>query len=115
RQLPGATVLEILPGTDTPPLAADIAHVAIRPLTELAALMTRLDQFVAADSGPMHLAAAAGVPVIGLFRITSKDYYAPLGRDCLSIDGDDLVPDVVASHLRDRLQPKSINPEFSPE
>lgn len=115
QQLPDATVLEILPGTDASPLMAGTAHVAIRPLTELAALMTRLDQFVAADCGPMHLAAAAGVPVIGLFQITSKDHYAPLGWDCLSIDGEDLVPDVVASRLRDRLQPKSVSPEFSPE
>lgn len=106
QQLPDATVLEILPSPDTPPLAPNIAHIAIRPLTELAALMARLDQFVAADCGPMHLAAAAGVPVIGLFQATSGDNYAPLGRDCLCIDGDDLTPDVVARHLRNRLQHK---------
>lgn len=103
RTLPDAVLLEILPGADAEPVAPEIAHVAIKSLTELAALMSRLDQFVAADSGPMHLAAAAGTPVIGLFRATRPSDYAPLGRGCETIEGDALTPSQVAQRLADRL------------
>lgn len=42
-------------------------------LAELSALMGRLALFVTNDSGPMHLAAAAGVPVVALFGATTRE------------------------------------------
>ncbi|MGB7757313.1 MAG: glycosyltransferase family 9 protein [Salinisphaera sp.] len=103
RTVPGAVLLEILPGADADPVVPEIAHVAVKPLTELAALMSRLDQFVAADSGPMHLAAASGTPVIGLFRATLPSDYAPLGQDCETVAGDGLTPEHVAQRLAERI------------
>ncbi|HET7313370.1 glycosyltransferase family 9 protein [Salinisphaera sp.] len=107
RAVPQAVLLEILPGADAEPVVPEIAHVAIEPLTELAALMSRLDQFVAADSGPMHLAAASGTPVIGLFRTTLPSDYAPLGQDCETVEGDALTPEDVAARLARRLSPRA--------
>lgn len=103
RALPHAVLLEILPNETVEPIAPEIAHVSVKPLSELAALMSRLDTFVAADGGPMHLAAAAGTPVIGLFRTTPPARYAPLGRDCDTVEGDALTPDGVARRLAERL------------
>ncbi|MGA8260893.1 MAG: glycosyltransferase family 9 protein [Arenicellales bacterium] len=85
------------PGSPDPPLPG-IATVSFRELDRLAALIGLLDLFVAADSGPMHLAAAAGTPTIGLFRATDPAHYAPLGRRCLSLEPDSLTPDEVAEH-----------------
>ena len=42
-------------------------------LEELKSLMGRLSLFVTNDSGPMHLAAAAGVPVVAIFGASTRE------------------------------------------
>ena len=49
------------------------------PLLEVAALMKRCHLFIANDSGPMHMAAAVGTPVIAIFGSTSPAWTAPAG------------------------------------
>ncbi len=51
--------------------AADM--VGKTDLEELKSLMGRLALFVTNDSGPMHLAAAAGVPVVAIFGATTRE------------------------------------------
>lgn len=88
QKCPQAQLLQICaPDSPTP---EDIASVRIAELDVLAAVLSRADVFIAADSGPMHLAAAAGVPVVGLFKTTQPAFYAPLGRDCVCLAEDDL-------------------------
>ena len=41
--------------------------------------------FIGNDSGLMHLAAAAGIPTIGLFGPTRDDWYKPYGEKCYVI------------------------------
>jgi heptosyltransferase-2 len=48
-------------------------------LRQLMALLTRCRLIVANDSGPMHLAAAMGVPLVALFGSTSERATGPLG------------------------------------
>ena len=60
----GARVLDLSGATDIATLAALLA------LSRVA---------VTNDSGPMHLAAAVGTPVVGLFGSTNPDWTAPLG------------------------------------
>jgi len=47
------------------------------PLKELPNLVASARLVVANDSGPMHLAAAMGVPVIGIFGPSSARRYRP--------------------------------------
>ena len=47
---------------------------------ELAALLARASVVVANDSGPMHLAAAVGAPVVGLFGPTDPARTGPVGE-----------------------------------
>jgi ADP-heptose:LPS heptosyltransferase len=49
-------------------------------LKELAFLQTQADVVVTPDSGPMHLAAAMGVPVIALFGPTDEARTGPYGN-----------------------------------
>lgn len=50
------------------------------PLPVLAAAFKRASLYVGNDSGLMHLAAAVGVPTIGLFGPSRDEHYAPWGR-----------------------------------
>ncbi len=57
-------------------------------LPGLAAAMSHLDLLVTNDSGPMHLAAALGVPCIALFGPTDRRRTAPAGRGHVVLDRD---------------------------
>lgn len=97
------TVVQLLPpGGNHEPLIPGIATLRSADLSVLAAALGRMDLFVAADGGPMHLAAAAGVPVIGLFAATTPAQYAPLGRECLTLAAP-LDPADVAAETRHHL------------
>ncbi len=48
------------------------------PLVELAAILARLGVLIVGDTGPMHLAAAVGTPVVAIFGPTDPTRYAPL-------------------------------------
>ncbi len=48
-------------------------------ITESAALIERCSLFISNDTGPMHIAAALNVPVIGIFGSTNPVWTGPLG------------------------------------
>jgi heptosyltransferase I len=48
-------------------------------LTQLVALTRRARLFIGGDTGPMHLAAALGVPVVGIFGPTDPARNGPFG------------------------------------
>lgn len=50
-------------------------------IPELAALLEASDLMVTNDTGPMHLAAAVGTPVVALFGPGKPDRYAPYGPE----------------------------------
>lgn len=68
------------------PVAAALGPRAALDLTgrlslpEAAALLSRCALFVGNDSGLMHLAAATGIPTLGLFGPSRAEEYAPAGR-----------------------------------
>lgn len=49
-------------------------------LTQLAALLERADLFLGGDSAPLHLAVAAGTPVVGIYGPTDPRRTGPLDR-----------------------------------
>jgi ADP-heptose:LPS heptosyltransferase len=62
RDLAGVRVVDATGGMDVPTLAA---------------LLARLDLFITSDTGPMHLAAAMGTPVVALFGPSQPERYGP--------------------------------------
>jgi ADP-heptose:LPS heptosyltransferase len=50
------------------------------PVASFAQALTRIDRFIGCDSGVMHLAAAVGTPVTGIFRSSDPRRYAPMGN-----------------------------------
>ena len=49
-------------------------------IKSLAALLTRVNLLITNDSGPMHIAAALGTPVVALFGPTDPELTGPYGR-----------------------------------
>jgi len=68
---------EILAGLDSP----GRANLSGRTTpAELAAVLARCDLLIGIDSGPMHVAAAMGTPVVGLFGPTDPARTGPMGE-----------------------------------
>jgi lipopolysaccharide heptosyltransferase II len=60
------------PGIEVSDVTGDLDLVA------LAAVLERLTVFVTGDTGPMHLAAAVGTPIVGLFGPSDPARWGPL-------------------------------------
>ncbi|HSN91871.1 MAG TPA: glycosyltransferase family 9 protein [Anaeromyxobacteraceae bacterium] len=56
------------------PVAADLTDL---PVDALAAGLAEVDLLLACDSGPVHLAAAVGTPVVAIFGPTSPERWGP--------------------------------------
>jgi lipopolysaccharide heptosyltransferase I len=65
-------------------------------LDELTGLLRRASLVVAADTGPLHLAAALGTPCVGLYGPTRAERNGPYGARCRGLEG----PDGVMANLR---------------
>lgn len=86
---PGVRVMVLGDETDRPFVDQVVAHLGRRPivavggelpLTRLVALIDRCAVMLANDSGPMHIAAALGVPTVALFGPTHPRLgFAPQG------------------------------------
>jgi len=94
--LPGARVMLI--GADSEREAALSVINAVPPerlidlvgktdLPQTAACLERADFYVGNDSGPMHMAAAVGLPTLGLFGPSPEDRYGPWGQKGMSVRG----------------------------
>ncbi len=91
RRFPGSVAVVGSAGERA--LAARVTDTALAPhkpvlnlagetsLKQLAALLGAADVVVSNDSGPMHLAAAMGTPVVGIFTCTSPLLSGPAGTN----------------------------------
>ena len=64
-------------------IAGGIADAVLVPetgITQLAALISHCDLFVGGDTGPLHIAAATGVPTLGIYGPTSPERNGPYGN-----------------------------------
>ncbi len=62
------------------PLATDVVDLAgATSLPQLAAVAAESDLFLSNDSGPLHLAAAAGAEVVGIYTCTRPERTGPYG------------------------------------
>ncbi len=82
---PQLTFVQVLPPMGCEPLLADVPTASYGELIELAGFMRQLDGFISADTGPLHLSAAAHTPTIGLFTATNPAKFGPLGPYDLAI------------------------------
>jgi heptosyltransferase-1 len=55
------------------------------PLKGLAAIMKKVDLVVAADTGPVHIAAAVGTPTVSIYRATNGKLTGPRGDQHITL------------------------------
>jgi heptosyltransferase-3 len=81
-------------GPDEHKPAEQIAASAVAPVVNLVgalsletllALLKEARLFLGNESGPMHMAASAGTPVVGLFGLTSPARWGPVGVPSVSL------------------------------
>jgi ADP-heptose:LPS heptosyltransferase len=97
--------LMVLGGPGDEPLARALRDVALHRFIDLAgrvdlltayACLKRARLFIGNDSGAMHLAAASGVPTIGLFGPSDERLYAPWGPDTRVVRGPRSLDEIAA-------------------
>jgi ADP-heptose:LPS heptosyltransferase len=71
-----------------PAEAAVLDTVGVAPLLPLMALLTRLSLFITPDTGPMHLAAVLGTPLVALFGPSSPERWGPLSPNARVVRTD---------------------------
>jgi ADP-heptose:LPS heptosyltransferase len=96
RLAPDTVPLEVLPTANHARVDADIATVHCASPRQLAATIAHADWFLSADTGPMHLASATGVPTIAFFERTDPAIYGPLKPDDVILRIDGMTPQRVA-------------------
>jgi len=80
-------------------LPGGIRLVPPRPLRQFCAIVSELDLFVSVDTGPLHLASAIEVPVVGLYFDSDAQRFTPIGKRKIIIqrEKDKLEADFVAT------------------
>lgn len=79
-------------------------------LPRLAALAEQVDLVISGDTGPLHLAAATGTPVVGLYLSTDPEKTGPYGPAAIALRAVDgpglktLAPDRVWAAIQPRLE-----------
>lgn len=84
-----APVLDALPADQTVDLVGSI------DLPTVYACLKRCRLYVGNDSGLMHMAAAAGIPTLGLFGPSEPERYGPWGAQNASVRTDRSYPEIV--------------------
>jgi ADP-heptose:LPS heptosyltransferase len=105
---PEHNIVEVLPVGASSQLAEELPRYFDRDIRKVAAFFRNCDLVVVGDSGIMHLASAAGVPVLGLFKATNIRVYAPYNPESRAIDTRSLTVDEVVAVAGAMLQSKNV-------
>lgn len=73
---------------DLKKISGDIAVLPPLPLPQFLAALKNARALVTGDTGPMHLAAGLGVPVVALFGPSSPAQWLPATENCQILIGD---------------------------
>jgi heptosyltransferase III len=94
---PDTVPVEVLPTANHPPIDPRFATLHCPSPRMLAATMSHVDVFFSADTGPMHLASAAGMPTIAFFNRTDPAAFGPIKPDDTVLHVEKMTPREVAA------------------
>ena len=88
-QYPDYNVVEVLPAENVSQIGFKAPSYYSNDVRQIAAFMASTSVFIGADSGIMHLAAASGVPTVGLFSVTDPNRFGPYGGKNIAVNTDE--------------------------
>lgn len=101
ERLAAKAVIEAVPKSDRTVIFGE------QDLLTVQACLQRSDLYIGNDSGLMHMAAAAGIPTLGLFGPSRPENYAPYGANtgfvCTDLNYDELVASGIDWHSQECL------------
>jgi heptosyltransferase III len=104
KEFPDYTILEVLPVENVSQINFAAPTYYSKDIREITAFFKNTAVFVGADSGMMHLASAAQLPVVGLFSVTKTDKYAPYGTKSVAINTNETTIDDWIQAIKDSLE-----------
>jgi heptosyltransferase-3 len=110
---PDFRFIEIVPVSGTSKFRNAYPVYYSTAIRRMATVMAASDAVISADCGVMHLAAASGVPTVGLFSTTKPLEYGPYGGRNFAVSADNKTAAVVAEEVN-RLWIASDNNEDRP-
>lgn len=91
--------VEILSPDIAVPLRTDCQTYQCADFRQLGATLAALDGFICCDTGPLHLADAAGARCYGLFSHTDPLIFGCIGKHCLNLAVDEQAGYAIAQDL----------------
>jgi ADP-heptose:LPS heptosyltransferase len=88
-KFPNQNIIEILPVENTSMIDFQATSFYSKDIRAMASLMASTSVFIGADSGIMHLASAAHIPVLGLFSGLNMEKYKPYNFNSLGFNTND--------------------------
>jgi len=77
--------VEILCSDITSPIKAGVKTFKTSDLRHLASVLKHLDAFICSDTGPLHMADAAGASCIGLYSHTNPGSFGVIGENTINV------------------------------
>lgn len=77
--------VEILCSDITSPIKAGVKTFKTSDLRHLASVLKHLDAFICSDTGPLHMADAAGASCIGLYSHTNPESFGVIGENTINV------------------------------
>jgi len=77
--------VEILCSDITSPIKAGVKTFKTSDLRHLASVLKHLDAFICSDTGPLHMADAAGASCIGLYSHTNPKSFGVIGENTINV------------------------------
>jgi ADP-heptose:LPS heptosyltransferase len=92
--------VEILSPDITSPIKAGVKTFQTSDMRHLASVLKHLDAFICCDTGPLHLADAAGASCIGLYNHTNPNSFGVIGENTINVvDIENLDAQVIGQKL----------------
>lgn len=96
NEFPEYLILEILPKENISQIDFAAPTFYSCDIREICGVLANTSVFIGADSGMMHLAVAAKIPVMGLFSVTNAEKYQPYGnKNCAVQTGHSSVSEII--------------------